>query len=264
MREAWLTIDDSPSPHTAALADFLTERGVPALLFCRGDMMEEFGLGALTRAIERGLVLGNHAWHHYRASEVTLATMIEEIRKTEALIEQAYRQAGVIRKNRYFRFPHLDRGAGGWIFDYNSLDPSIRQEVISIFADGLNIDLTPPTEEQIRKKAELQTFLRAEGFNQFPAEGVSFPWYRETELATACDVTYTFSTSDWMLLDRHRGKWAYRTADDLKIRIDRDLWLNRTDSRHIILAHDKDQIETLLCDLIDHCLSREIIFLPIP
>ena len=263
MRTAYLTIDDSPSPHTDDLTDFLVERGVPALYFCRGDSILEFGASSLIRAAERGIVLGNHAFHHYRASEQPFEVYADEIRKTEDLIERIYHEARVERGARYFRFPHIDRGTAGWLIDYNRLDPVTRDDVIAVFSDGLNISLDPPTEAQIMQKARLQKFLKDEGFSQFPATGITFPWY-QGEMAEAVDVLYTYSTSDWMLLNRHKGKWPYKTPDDLKAKIDADIWLQSEASRHIILAHDKDEIEILTRDLIDHCLEQDIDFLPIP
>lgn len=263
MKAAYLTIDDSPSAHTDDLTDFLVERGVPALLFCRGDMMEKNGLNALVRAIDKGIVLGNHAYHHYRASEQTFEVYVEEIRATEKLIEQAYAEANVTRDNKYFRFPHIDRGTGGWIIDYNQLSEDERADVIEIFSDGLNISLTPPTPEMIQKKEHLQDFLSAEGFTPFPAEGISFPWY-QGELARAVDVPYTYSFGDWMLLSRHKGKWPYKSLDDLRNKIDADRWLQATQNVNIILAHDKEEIDVVVRDLIDHCLEQDITFLPIP
>lgn len=262
MTSAYLTIDDSPSPHTESLTDFLVERGVPAILFCRGDMMEERGLGSLSRAVSAGLTLGNHAYHHYRASQQSLEVYFEEIRSTEKLIEKAYAEAGVTRDRKYFRFPHIDRGTGGWIIDYTQLDAKDRDDVIAVFSDGLNIDLTRPSPELWEKKARLQEFLRQEGYSPLPAN-ITFPWY-EGELSEAVDMPYTYSFSDWMLLNRHKGKWPYKTLDDLKQKIDTDRWLNNPGSEHIILAHDKDEIEVVLRELVDHCLSREINFLPIP
>jgi peptidoglycan/xylan/chitin deacetylase (PgdA/CDA1 family) len=264
MCEAYLTIDDSPSPHTKAMTDFLVERGVPALLFCRGDMIAECGRESLIYAVQHGLVLGNHAYHHYRASEQPFDVIAKDIMDTEALIDQVYAEAGVARGARYFRFPHIDRGAGGWIIDYDRLSPQGRDDVIAVFADGLNINLTPPTPAQLEQKRKLQDFLKDQGFSPFPAGRINFSWYRDTELATAIDVPYTYSLADWMLLDRHKGKWPYATIEDLKTKIDDDKWLSQDGSCHIFLAHDKDQIEIVLRDLVDHCLNREIGFLPIP
>ncbi|HEY8191255.1 MAG TPA: polysaccharide deacetylase family protein, partial [Alphaproteobacteria bacterium] len=65
--EAYLTIDDSPSAHTGELTVALQKRGVPALLFCRGDRMEK-NPDAIVEALECGFVIGNHAYSHTRFS----------------------------------------------------------------------------------------------------------------------------------------------------------------------------------------------------
>lgn len=263
MREAYLTIDDSPCEHTVALTDFLVSRDVPAIYFCRGDMMEQNGLAALVDAVRKGIVLGNHAYHHYRASQTPFEVYVDEIRGTEKMIDQAYIEAGVERGKKYFRFPHIDRGTGGWIIDYDKLSAEDRDDVIAVFSDGLNIDLTPPTAEMLEKKAKLQSFLKAEGFSALGADGITFPWY-QGELAEAIDMPYTYSLSDWMLLGRHQGKWPYKTIEDLKVKIEKDRWLNQPNSRNIILAHDKDEIEIFVRDLVDHCLEQGIKFIPLP
>lgn len=262
MPEAYLTIDDSPTQHTIALTDFLVSRDVPAIYFCRGDMMEQYGLASLIDAIRKGIVLGNHAYHHYRASQKPFEVTVDEIRSTEKLINQAYAEAGVVRGKKYFRFPHIDRGAGGWIIDYNQLSAEDRDDVIAVFSDGINIDLAEPTPEMVEKKEKLQAFLKEEGYSPLN-DGITFPWY-QGELAAAIDMPYTYSTSDWMLLNRHKGKWPYKSLEDLKVKIDEDRWLKDTHSRHIFLAHDKDEIEIVTRDLIDHSLAKGFKFLPIP
>jgi peptidoglycan/xylan/chitin deacetylase (PgdA/CDA1 family) len=63
MHEIYLTIDDTPSPLTDDLVDGLVARGVPALLFCRGDFLDA-SPDAAYRAIDKGMVLGNHGYEH--------------------------------------------------------------------------------------------------------------------------------------------------------------------------------------------------------
>lgn len=261
MRFAYLTIDDSPSPHTDTLTDFLVERGVPALLFCVGERMENT-IKPLVRAIQKGLILGNHSFHHQRASQLTFEECTAQILQTEALVEKAYAEAGTARPAKYFRFPHMDRGTGGWIVDYDRLAPEDREDVIQFFSGGLNISLDPPSLELTEKKERLQDFLKREGFSQIPTRTVTHPWFAKTEIASAIDAMYTFSTSDWMLLERHKGRWLYKSLDDLKRKIDEDKWLQTEESAHIILAHDKEEIDFVTQDLIDHFLTRDFEFLP--
>lgn len=261
MKFAYLTIDDSPSPHTDSLTDFLVERGVPAVLFCVGERIEE-NPAPILRAIEKGMVIGNHSFNHQRFSQLTFEECTAQITRTEVLIDSAYARAGVERFVKYFRFPHMDRGTGGWIIDYERIAPEYREDVIRFFADGLNISLVPPSPDLVEKKEKLQEFLANEGFSRLPIGQVTHPWFSETEMATAIDAMYTFSTSDWMLLGRHKGKWPYQNLEDLKRKIDEDKWLQVPESAHIILAHDKEEIDFVTRDLIDHFLEREFEFLP--
>lgn len=258
--KAYLTIDDSPSPQTDGLTDYLREKNIPAILFCRGDRLAENPEPA-ARAAEKGFVLANHAYSHRRASQLSFAEMAEEIEKTERLIEAAYQKAGKARQGKHFRFPHMDRGCGGWIVDYNALPESSRDTVIRLFGEGLNISLSPPHEEQIVRKEKLQDYLKEEGYTAPPFTGVTHEWYVNTELAQAVDAMFTFSTSDWMITPRHAGKWPCKTLQDLKDKIDNDPWLAAEGSADIILMHDQDGLLDTTKALLDHMLGRKFSFL---
>jgi peptidoglycan-N-acetylglucosamine deacetylase len=259
MRNAYLTIDDTPSPHTDALTDFLVSRNVPAILYVRGDMMEQHGTQSVVRAIQKGFVIGNHLYNHYRSSEISFEDVCAEILQTQKMIDACYAQAGTNQPLKLIRFPHLDRGSGGWIVNYDAYDEPHRSEIIKLFSDGINIDLKKPSEELFNHQRKIARFLKEEGFVPAPFNGVTLPWYRG-EVAESIDALYTYSTSDWMLLDRHKGKWPYKTLDDLKRKIDEDKNLNDPTSAQIILGHDKDEIENVLPDLVDHLLRKQFNF----
>jgi peptidoglycan/xylan/chitin deacetylase (PgdA/CDA1 family) len=248
--KAYLTIDDSPSGETDALCDFLTRENVPAILFCRGDRMES-DAGPAVRAIRNGFVIGNHAYAHRRASRIGFAETTAEIARTDLLIDAAYSEAGVARPGKYFRFPHMDRGAGGWVVDYDSAGDH-RPALVKLFGDGLNVSLDPPGDDLKKLKADLQDWLRAQGFTRLPFGGVTHPWYADTEMNAAIDAMFTFSTSDWMITPRHAGRWPYKTPDDLIRKIDDDPWLGMKDSAHIILTHDQDGMLPVTQALVRH------------
>ncbi|MFN3826123.1 MAG: polysaccharide deacetylase family protein [Micavibrio sp.] len=261
MRELLLTIDDSPSPDTDELVEFLLVEEIPAILFCRGDRLEK-NPDPVVRAVERGFVAANHAFNHRRASTLALAEAQEEIRTTEKLLDDVYKAAGVTRTKRYFRFPHMDRGAGGWIVDYDA-KPQYSQTLRALFADGLNITLDPPSAEMIEKKQGLQEFLKREGFLPLPAQGITHEWFKATECATAIDAMFTFSTSDWMLTQRHVGKWPYKSISDLQDKIDNDPWLGVEQSDNIVLAHDQPETLPFVKDLMRHFKGRQFSFKPV-
>lgn len=255
--KAYLTIDDSPSSRTDDLTDALKERGIPALLFCRGDRLEQ-NPAPVIRAIEKGFVIGNHAYSHTRFSTLPLEQCIGEIEKTEKLIDAAYEAAKKPRPGKYFRFPHMDRGAGGWVVDYDAA-PAHRDALLKLFGDGLNIDLKQPSAEMVEKKERLQEYLKKSGFSApFPA---SPPFYAQTEMAAALDAMFTYSTSDWMITQRHAGKWPYKTLADLKKKIDNDPWLWHEGGTHIILSHDQGETADATVALAGYLADRGFEFI---
>lgn len=258
-RIAYLTIDDSPSARMDDMVDALEVSGVPAIFFCRGDLLEQ-NRASVTRAIRKGFVAANHAWNHRRSSQITFDDMVHEITATQTLLDQCWSDAGMDTWPKYFRFPHMDRGTGGWVVDYDAAPAEHRDTLVRLFTDGLNVSMDPPDDAATAKKAQLQAWLKANGFTKPNFPGVTHPWYRDSEMATAIDAMFTFSTSDWMITPRHKGNWAYKTLDDLKAKIDNDPWLAQEDSAHIILAHDQADIVDDTLALIDHMLDNGFTF----
>lgn len=106
---AYLTIDDSPSNDFRNKVDFLAEKNIPCVFFCRGDLLQE-NPDDTVYAIQKGFVIGNHAFDHPKFSEISFEEGKEQIVKTDAIIEEIYSKAGVERTEKYFRFPYGDRG----------------------------------------------------------------------------------------------------------------------------------------------------------
>ncbi len=248
MPEAYLTVDDSPSAGTEALTGFLAARNIPAILYCRGDRLEE-NPSAIIDAIRKGFLIGNHAYSHRPAEELGPDGMIAEIVKTEELIDAAYIEANLERPCRTFRFPYIDRGDGDRLerhFD----------DIIKVITEEHDL----PVQENEAVKA-LQKYLKEEGYVQ-PFAGIAHPLYRHPVIAGAADSLFTFSAGDWMMTERHKGKWPYKTLSDLKRRIDDDPFLWGKNSRHIVLFHDQDEIRQVTVDLIAYMQDKGICFLP--
>lgn len=263
MADAYLTIDDTPTAHSVALGDLLLAADAPALFFCRGQRMTD-DAQPVVDLIARGFVMANHLYAHQRASMLGFDDVVAEITRTEALIDAAYRAAGVTRPGKYLRFPHMDRGTGGWVVDYDAAPPAHRDTLMRLFADGLNVAMTKPGAAQVEMKHRLQDWLRAEGFTAPPFAGVTHTWYTETEMATAVDSMFTYSTSDWMLTKRHQGKWPYKTIADLCRKIDDDPHLSKADSAHIILLHDDpDDLNGVTAALLAHLRGKGFSFRPV-
>lgn len=267
MKRAFLTIDDSPFTMTDGLIDFLSSLKIPALLFVRGALMEQpESFAKIVRAIKKGFVIGNHSYAHERTSVAGFEAQTSQILKTQELIDKAYDVAGVPKPPRYFRFPHLDRGAGNaWAIDFETVPEEYRDYVVNLFRDGVRIEsLEPPTADKIQLKKNMQQWLIDNGFQKFTTPLVTFPWWLDSELNYAIDVQFTFSTSDWMLGERHVGKWHYKTPEDIEKKMLADPFLKSENSDHIILMHDYDgEILTVSEKLITYFLNQDFEFLPI-
>lgn len=108
-KRIYLTIDDSPSIHTRAKVDFLKAHQIPAVFFCRGEFIEKHP-DQVIYAIQNGFLVGNHSYSHPYFSKISKARCYEEILKTETLIEECYKDAGVARPYKVIRLPFGDRG----------------------------------------------------------------------------------------------------------------------------------------------------------
>lgn len=264
MKKLYLTIDDSPSPYTNQLVDYLVSRNIPAILFVRGDMMAQHGTASITRAIEKGFLIGNHSYAHERTSDIGFDEQVRQIEVTQKLIDRAHHDAGVSNYARYFRFPHLDRGTTNvHPIDFNTVNETDRQMVMDMFHIGLRPEKADaPSPAQLKLKQNLQDWLRQNDYQKLPTPEVSFPWWHKSELGDAIDSLITFSSCDWMLNPRHIGKWPYRTISDLYGHIDRDQAMQSTESANIVLMHDdRENLLTITENLIDHVLKKNFTFL---
>lgn len=109
MKEFYLTIDDSPSEDTTNKLKFLREKDIKAIWFCLGKNIEKFEDFAL-EIIEDGHIVGNHSYSHPNFFKIGLAECIEEIDKTERIINNLYAKANVKRQKKVFRYPYGERG----------------------------------------------------------------------------------------------------------------------------------------------------------
>lgn len=83
-----LTFDDGPRRGTTdVLLDGLKDRGIPATFFVVGEQIPG-NEDLICRMAEEGHQIGNHTYSHTRLLEAAQDTVIEEIQKTEVLLEQ--------------------------------------------------------------------------------------------------------------------------------------------------------------------------------
>lgn len=259
---AYLTIDDSPSERMDDIVDWLEEKGVPAIFYCRGDNLDK-NMRSAVRAVEKGFVLANHTYSHERSSQKGLTWLIADIERCERLIEQAYQAANTAQPGRYFRFPHVDRGTAGWVVDYDAYEGEERNALLAAFAEGLNVSsMERPPQADWDKRDLLQNYLKGAGYVQ-PFPKVTHGWFNKGEVSLAADSLYTYSNCDWMLTARHRGKWPYKDIEDLKIRAKSDKWLTEQGSVNVILAHDQAEIVDITIELLDDLVQSGLQFLEV-
>jgi len=260
--KAYLTIDDSPSMRMDDLVDYLEKKGIPAVFYCRGDLLEDNTASAI-RALQKGFVLANHTYSHQRASEKDFAWIVEDIERCENLLEEVHAVAQVRRRGKYFRFPHIDRGTAGWIVDYDRYPAEEKGALFAAFTDGLNIQsMDRPSQPAFDKKERLQRYLAGAGYTQ-PFKDVTHSWFAKGEIAQAHDCLYTFSNCDWMLTARHNGKWLYKSVNDLKEKALSDPFLRVEGGVNVILAHDQAEIVDVTMELVDHLAENGVKFLEV-
>ncbi len=109
---AYLTIDDAPSKFMKNKVDFLKKKNIPALFFCIGKLIEK-NPEPVIYAIKNGFIIGNHAYSHTNFAKMNIKECLDEILKTDKIIDNLYKKIKIKRQTKYFRYPF---GAKGDIF----------------------------------------------------------------------------------------------------------------------------------------------------
>lgn len=221
---AYLTIDDAPSKDFRKKVDFLLEKNIPAIFFCRGDSLERRGKDAIY-AIKKGFVIANHSHTHPRFSEIALEEALGQISKTDNLIEDLYSNAGVKRPAKLFRFPYGDKGGQNY--------PKIQQ------------------------------FIKELGYGQPSFENINYEWFNNSNLKTDLDVYWTFDIKEWCLKGNYDPQLKslndilYRMEQKEH---EQGGSLLNTNSNEIIIMHDHEETTDFFFKLIDKLLDMNIKF----
>lgn len=225
MNSALLTIDDFSSKNTPAIVDYLNEKGIRVIFFATGQNVERYYEEAVY-ALKKGMIVGNHSYSHPEFSKLTLEESIREIEKCEEILERLYRDSGVERKYRPFRFPYGDKGG--------------------------------------ENKAALQGYLKEKGFHKVDDSKFDYPWWKEQGLNTDIDTFWTFDFGEYNIRpgsdftkesvwermhDKAPGYGAVLFAEN---------------NRHLLLLHAHDETEEMLPGyyklFIDHLLENGMTF----
>ena len=106
-----LTFDDGPSKRFGELLDYLIKNNQRAIFFCIGKNLEKAqNKKLIIKAIRNGFLIGNHSYSHHSFNRISFNKARMEITKTDKIIEDLYKIAGIKRKVKLFRFPSFRDG----------------------------------------------------------------------------------------------------------------------------------------------------------
>ncbi len=93
---------------------YLTEHKIKAVFFWVGSRLEvalrDYNYRSqMINLVRKGFIVGNHCFTHQPIFNLNAGEIISEIERTDKLIEELYRSAGVLRPIKLLRFPYRSR-----------------------------------------------------------------------------------------------------------------------------------------------------------
>ena len=225
MNSALLTIDDIASKNTPAIVDYLNEKRIKAILFATGQNVERYYEEALY-AVKNGMIVGNHSYSHPDFSSLSMKECMEEIEKCEIVLERLYKDSGVERVYRPFRFPYGNKGGDN--------------------------------------KNALQKYLKEKGFHKVDDTHITYPWWRENSLDTDIDTFWTFDFEEYKIRQgsEFTKESVWKKMHDTNPESGAVLFAEN--NRHILLLHAHDETEEMLPEyyklFIEHLLENGLVF----
>ena len=225
MVRAILTIDDISSKNTKAMVDYLVEKKITAVMFAAGENVEKFYDEAVY-AIQKGMIVGNHSYTHRAFSTLSLEEGIEDIEKCEAVLDKLYKDSGVERRYRPFRFPYGDKGG--------------------------------------ENKEKLQEYFREKGFDKLDDRMIPYAWWREGGLDKDIDTFWTFDFAEYRI-PWNDGFTRESVLDKMNDRNpQRGAALFGDGNRHFVLFHAHDETEAVwpeyYKEMIELALENGVVF----
>lgn len=225
MNTAILTIDDVASRNTPAIVDYLAGKGIQAVMFATGVNVEKY-YDEAKYALQKGMIVGNHSYSHPAFSQISMEEAVEEIEKCEAVLEKLYRDSGVERVWRPFRFPYGDKGG--------------------------------------EKKEALQQYFREKGFHKLDDRQITYPWWQESGLDKDIDTLWTFDFEEYRLQwnDGFTKEhiWAKMQGQNPQT----GAALYGPDNAHIILTHAHDETDAIwpgyYRDMVEEMIKNGVVF----
>ena len=225
MNSALLTIDDIASKNTPAIVDYLNEKRIKAIFFATGQNVERYYEEALY-AVKNGMIVGNHSYSHPAFSSLSMKECMEEIEKCEIVLERLYKDSGVERVFRPFRFPYGNKGGDN--------------------------------------KNALQKYLKEKGFQKVDDTHITYPWWRENSLDTDIDTFWTFDFEEYKIRQGSdfTKESVWEKMHDTNPESGAVLFAEN--NRHILLLHAHDETEEMLPEyyksFIEHLLENGLVF----
>jgi len=225
MIQAVLTIDDLASKNTPAIVDYLNEKQIQVVMFLVGESVEKNKSEAIY-ALQHGMILGNHSFTHPYFSKLSYEEGIEEIEKCETVLDELYKEAGVERKYRPFRFPFGDRG-------------------------GDNTE-------------KYQQYFKEKGFHKLKDSQITVSWWKEDRHHEFVDTFWTFDFEEYRL--NWDPDFTYEKIFEKinNTNPENGTVLLEEGSRHLLLLHAHDNTEALIPEyykqFIDYLLEKDVQF----
>lgn len=225
MNSALLTIDDFSSKNTPQIVDCLKEKSIKAIFFAIGMNVERYYEEAIY-AVKNGMIVGNHSYSHPAFSSLTLQECIDEIEKCERVLDKLYKESGVERIYKPFRFPYGNKGG--------------------------------------ENKDALQKYFRENGFHKVDDTHITYSWWKENNLDTDIDTFWTFDFEEYVIRpgSGFTKEFVWNKMHDTNPKLGAVLFAEN--NRHIILMHDHDETEQILPGyyklFIEHLLEHGLVF----
>ncbi|MCQ2526682.1 MAG: polysaccharide deacetylase family protein [Lachnospiraceae bacterium] len=225
MNTAILTIDDIASNNTPAIVDYLKSKGITAVMFAVGQNVEKFYDEAIY-ALRAGMIVGNHSYSHPAFSKLTIEEAIADIEKNEEVLNKLYKDAGVERVYRPFRFPYGDKGG----------------EIAS----------------------QLQEYFKEKGYDKLDDTKVPYPWWKEGGHDKFIDTFWTFDIEEYRIpwKTEFTVEDVWKKLKDRNP--EQGTALIGEEKHHIILLHAHDETEAMVPEyykqFIDYMLENGMTF----
>jgi peptidoglycan/xylan/chitin deacetylase (PgdA/CDA1 family) len=225
MINAVLTIDDIASKQTPTLVDYLVEKGIKVLMFAQGDRIEKYPENVIY-ALQHGMIVGNHSYSHPNFAEISFEEGIKEIEKTDALLDEIYKKAGVERKYRPFRFPYGSKGG--------------------------------------ENKEKYEQYFKENGYSKLDDRKIKYPWWKESGLDKDIDTLWTFDFAEYNIRpdSGFTMEDVFKRVHNSKP--ESGGYLLEEGSNHIILMHDHEETLAMVSDyykiMIEHVLQYGVTF----